>query len=84
MQTNTWQLQTAKSKFSRVVDNAMSDVPQFITKYGNNAVVVISYEAYKRMQKPEKDLVSFLRSSPLMGLDLDMSRDKTLPREIEL
>ena len=61
METNTWQLQDAKSKFSRLVENAMGDEPQFVTKYGNNAVVILSYEAYKEMIKPEKDLVSFLR-----------------------
>jgi len=84
MQTNTWQLQDAKSKFSRLVENAMADEPQFITKYGNNAVVVISYEEYKKMMKPKMDLVSFLSNSPLAEISLDISRDKALAREIDL
>ena len=84
MQTNTWQLQDAKSKFSRLVENAMGNEPQFVTKYGNNAVVILSYEEYRRMTKPKTDLVSFLRNSPLSEINLDFPRDKALPREIEL
>lgn len=84
MQTNTWQLQDAKSKFSRLVENAMANEPQFVTKHGNNAVVILSYDEYKKMTKPEMDLVSFLSTSPLAEIDLDISRDKALPREIEL
>ena len=84
MQTNTWQLQDAKSKFSRLVENAMGNEPQFVTKYGNNAVVILSYEEYKKITKPKVDLVSFLRNSPLAEINLDISRDKALPREIEL
>ena len=84
MQTNTWQLQDAKSKFSRLVENAMGNEPQFVTKYGNNAVVILSYEEYKKITRPKVDLVSFLRNSPLAEINLDISRDKALPREIEL
>ena len=84
METNTWQLQDAKSKFSRLVENAMGGEPQFVTKYGNNAVVILSYEAYKEMIKPEMDLVSFLRNSPLAEINLEISRDKALPREVVL
>ena len=34
MKNDTWQLQDAKSKFSQVVDNAMHNKPQFVTKHG--------------------------------------------------
>lgn len=84
MQNNRWQLQDAKSKFSRLVESAMANEPQFVTRHGHNAVVILSYETYKKMTKPKMDLVSFLRNSPLMEIDLDIPRDKTLPREIEL
>ena len=84
MKNNTWQLQDAKSKFSQLVENAMSSEPQFVTKHGNNAVVVLSFEDYKKITKPKTDLVAFLRSSPLMGVELDISRNGELPRDIEL
>ena len=84
MKNNTWQLQDAKSKFSQLVESAMLNEPQFVTKYGNNAVVILSFKEYKKITKPKTDLVTFLRTSPLMGLELDISRDGDLPRDIEL
>ncbi|WP_298610980.1 type II toxin-antitoxin system Phd/YefM family antitoxin [uncultured Thiothrix sp.] len=84
MQENIWQLQDAKSKFSQLVDNAMRHEPQIVTKHGNNAVVVISFEDYLKFIKPKDNLVSFLRNSPLMEIDLDVTRSKDTPRDIEL
>jgi len=84
MKNNTWQLQDAKSKFSQLVENAMSHNPQFVTKHGNNAVVILSFEDYKKITKPKRDLVAFLRDSPLKEIELDISRNGELPRDIEL
>lgn len=84
MNTNTWQLQEAKSKFSNLVEKALHQGPQFVTKHGNNAVVILSFKEYQDMTKPKSDLVAFLRSSPLVNLELDISRDKNAPRNIEL
>ena len=84
MKTNIWQLQDAKSKFSMLVEKALHHEPQFVTRHGNNAVVIVSFEDYKTITKPKTDLVTFLRSSPLAGIELDISRNKDLPREIEL
>jgi prevent-host-death family protein len=84
MKNNTWQLQDAKSKFSQLVENAISSEPQFVTKHGHNAVVVLSFEDYKKITKPKTDLVTFLRNSPLAEVELDISRSGELPRNIEL
>ena len=85
MKNDTWQLQDAKSKFSQVVDNAMHNKPQFVTKHGNKAVVILSFEDYKKIIKPKTNLLSFLRNSPLSEIDLDISRDKTdFPRDTGL
>ncbi len=62
----------------------MSNEPQFVTKHGNNAVVVLSFEDYKKITKPKTDLVTFLRNSPLTEIELDISRNRELPRDIEL
>ena len=83
MEDNTWQLQDAKSKFSQLVESAMHNKPQFVTRHGHNAVVVLSFEEYKKIIKPKNDLVTFLRNSPLVDIDLDTARNKDLPREIE-
>ena len=84
MKKNTWQLQDAKSRFSQLVENAMLSEPQFVTRHGRNAVVILSFEEYKKITKPKTDLVSFLRDSPLMGTELDTTRNRGLPRDIEL
>lgn len=81
---NTWQLQEAKSKFSQLVESAISDAPQIVTKHGKNAVVVISYQEYKKLKKPSTDIVSFFQDSPLSEIGLDLERSKDLPRDIEL
>ena len=83
MGDNTWQLQDAKSKFSQLVERAMHNKPQFVTRHGHNAVVVLSFEEYKKIIKPKNDLVTFLRNSPLADIDLDTARNKDLPRETE-
>jgi len=83
MNGNTWQLQEAKNKFSQLVDKAMHDEPQIVTKHGNNAVVVISIDEYEKLTKPEIDLVEFFIQSPLHGLNIDITRNKDTPRDIE-
>jgi len=84
MQKNTWQLQDAKSKFSQLVDSAMHNSPQLVTKHGKNAVVVLSYDEYKKLIKPKQDLISFFRDSPFRNFELDITRNKDFPRDIEL
>ncbi len=84
MKKNIWQLQDAKSKFSQLVENAIRHEPQIVTKHGNNAVVILSFDDYQKIIKPPTDLVAFLRSSPLMDAELNISRNKDLPRDVEL
>ncbi|MDQ7075179.1 MAG: type II toxin-antitoxin system Phd/YefM family antitoxin [Gammaproteobacteria bacterium] len=84
MKDNTWQLQEAKSRFSQLVEDAMHKEPQIVTKHGDKAVVVLSFEEYTKITKPKTDLVDFLRDSPLAELELETIRDKKLPREIDL
>ena len=41
-------------------------------------------EDRERPQHPKPSLVEFLRASPLAGVELDIERDRSLPRNIEL
>ena len=81
---NLWQLQDAKNKFSNLVDQAQHNGPQVVTKHGKDAVVIISIDEYKKLTKPKINLVNFLQNSPLAKEDLDLTRDKKLPRDIVL
>ena len=79
-----WQLQEAKNRFSEVVKKALQDGPQIVTKRGVETVVVLSVEAYKKLTRPQSDLVEFFQKSPLRGSNLDLDRNKDPGREIDL
>jgi prevent-host-death family protein len=77
-----WQLQEAKNKFSEVVNHAQTDGPQEISRHGEKAAVVISFEEYKKLRKHRGSIADFFRSSPLHEIDLKRAKDR--PREVEL
>jgi len=77
----TWQLQEAKNKLSQVVDEAISDGPQIITRRGIEVVIVIAYEQFKKMAASEEKLSDFFKNSPLASEELDLSRDKSAVRD---
>jgi antitoxin Phd len=79
-----WQLQEAKNKFSKLVEKAISEGPQFVTKHGKEAVVVLSVEDYERIAKPKSNLFHFIQSSPLSKISIDIERDKSVSRDFEL
>ena len=79
-----WQLQEAKNKFSRLVEQAQHNGPQIVTKHGRETVVIISADEYRRLIRPKKDIVRFFQESPLFGEDIDLTRSKETPRDIEL
>ncbi len=84
MHDKKWQLQEAKSRFSNLVERVQEEGPIIVTKYGKNSVVVISWDEYRKMVEKENDLVTFLRNSPLAGIELDITRDKRTPRRVDL
>jgi antitoxin Phd len=82
-----WELQTAKAKFSEVFRLARTEGPQRITRQGKEGVVMISDEQYERLtvqSHQPKSIVQFFRESPLVGVDLDLERDKDTGRDVEL
>jgi prevent-host-death family protein len=83
----TWQLQSAKARFSEVFRLALADGPQFITRGGRDAVVVLpvaQFDALVARSRQSTSLVEFFRESPLAGLDLQVDRDRDRGREIDL
>ena len=79
----SWQLQDAKNRFSELVEKAVNSGPQTVTKRGIETVVILSFDEYKKLTKPKSDLVDFFKNSPLHNIELELKRDKDLPREIE-
>ncbi len=84
MSGNTWQLQDAKNKFSNLVNSAQKNGPQIVTKHGKEAVVVLAFEDYKKLSKPKTDLFKFFQKSPFAEVELEIGRNKDIPREIDL
>jgi len=84
---DTWQLQTAKARFSEVFRRARTVGPQLITKQGKEAVVMLPVEQFEQLMGragQPKSLVQFFRESPLVGVELDLERDKDTGRDVEL
>jgi prevent-host-death family protein len=80
----TWAVAEAKARFSEVIDRALADGPQTITRKGQKAVVVVSAEEWQRKTKRKGNLAEFFAASPLRGADLKIKRSKDGPRQIEL
>jgi len=75
----TWQLQEAKNRLSEVVDRALSDGPQTITRHGRATVVIVAAEQYARETGREK-LSTVLRECPVKRWKV--SRDKDTGRTL--
>jgi prevent-host-death family protein len=82
-----WQIQTAKAQFSELFRSARSEGPQLITRQGKEGVVMISEEQYDKLvgrSHQPKSLAQFFRESPLVGVELDLEREKDEGRKIDL
>ena len=82
----TWTLSQAKNRFSEVVKTAMAGEPQFITRRGKAAVVVVSVEEYERLCRLAKvnapSFVDLLLQIPQDGQEIE--RMALPPRSVDL
>lgn len=82
-----WQLHEAKNRFSEVVERAIKDGPQTVTKHGKEAVVVVSAEQFRRRtetaNRPTQSLAEFLLQSPLSGVRLRIRRSRDTGRLVK-
>lgn len=76
-----WQLQEAKNRLSKVVDDAIQRGPQVITRHGVEVAVVLSLEEYRRLASSQEKFTKFICSSPLADIDLDLRREVSPVRE---
>jgi prevent-host-death family protein len=81
----SWQLQEAKQKFSELVRRTLEEGPQVVTKHGEEVVVVVPVEEFRRMSKDgeKMDFKEFLMSAPDLSV-LDLERPKEFPRDVEM
>jgi antitoxin Phd len=87
VENEPWQLQAAKARFSEVFRLARSQGPQWVTRSGKEAVVVLSSEEFERLTRRKRQsgsLVEFFAKSPLAGLELNLDREPDFGRPVDL
>ena len=80
----SWTVAEAKAKFSEILERAMAEGPQTITKRGRTAAVVVGAEEWERKTRRAGNLAQFFAASPLRGSHLKIRRLKAAPRKISL
>ncbi len=78
----TWPLQDAKARFSELVNRALMEGPQEVTRHGSPAVVVVPVAEYQRLAQRREPLSRFFASAP--RIELDIPRDQGGEREVDL
>jgi antitoxin Phd len=90
MADDSWSLAEAKAKLSEVVERALHEGPQHITRNGRPAVVVVPEEEWARTSGNPKSLAQALFDPSIRGLLSDdeidqlFGRDPDVGRPIEL
>lgn len=82
--TETWTVADAKARFSEVIERALSQGPQSVTRNGRRAVVVVSADEWERKAKRRGNLAEFFAASPLRDSGLTVERTKDRPRKVDL
>jgi prevent-host-death family protein len=82
--SQSWTVVDAKAKFSEMIERAMSEGPQTITRNGRTAAVVVGAEEWQRKTTRVGNLAEFFAGSPLRESGLKTRRLKQRPRKINL
>jgi prevent-host-death family protein len=80
----SWKVAEAKARFSELIDRALQEGAQEITRHGKRAVVVVSAKEWDCRAGRKESLVEFLEKSPLRGSELEIRRLRERPRDVEL
>ena len=64
-----------------MVEGALKEGPQVVTRRGVETAIVLSYAEYRKMLLGGQKLSEFFRQSPLAGVDLDLERDRSPARD---
>lgn len=78
--TKQWTVAHAKTHLSRVIQQALHEGPQTITRNGRNAVVVVSVAEWENKTRRKGNLADFFAESPLRNSGLVIERDREMPR----
>lgn len=76
-------LKEAKNNLSGLIRQAEKGEPQIIRRNEREVAVVVSIEDWKKLNGQRLSLVEVLRTSPLIGEELDLTRLEDFPREFD-
>jgi len=62
---DSWQVQDAKARFSELLDTALENGPQVVTRRGIAAAVLVPIEEWKRLQQAARPGLKELLMAPL-------------------
>jgi prevent-host-death family protein len=83
-----WTVQEARAHLSQVIDAAMAGRPQRVTRFGKEAIVIVSAREFDALTKPKESLREFFLNSPLSEVfgksGIPEVRDKERLRDIDL
>ncbi|MGA9564388.1 MAG: type II toxin-antitoxin system Phd/YefM family antitoxin [Candidatus Korobacteraceae bacterium] len=78
-----WAVQDAKTRFSELIERAITEGPQTITRHGAERAVVLSVEDYRVLASYKPDFKAHLLGGPKVD-DFAMERDPDTGRAVEL
>jgi prevent-host-death family protein len=79
----TWQVQDAKTRLSEVIERALAEGPQTITRHGAERAVVLSIEDYRALAAHKPDFKAYLLGGPKVD-EFTIERDRDVGRAFEL
>lgn len=80
MADGNWSVARAKAKLSEVIDRAKAEGPQYVTRNGRDAAVVVSAEEWRLRTKPGLSLVEVLLHPSVRGI-LEPGEEKFFERD---
>lgn len=78
-----WRLAEAKNRFSEVINKALSEGPQQVMPR-NDTVIILSKKDYEKLSGKQLGFKNFLLNQTPKLDDLELSREKSLMRDIDL
>lgn len=84
--TKTWQVQEAKQRFSELVQRALDEGPQVVTRHGREVVVVIDVDEYRRRGDSGERFKRWMVEGPKLDDidDFDVDRSRDLFRDVDV
>jgi antitoxin Phd len=78
-----WQVQEAKTRLSKVIEEANSKGPQIISRHGSERAVILSIADYRSLTAHKPNLKEYLLGGPKLD-SFEVKRSRDTGRKINL